>query len=186
VPDLGMDSVLFYDFDADGKLTELTSSRFTTVPGAGPRHLAFHPDTEHLFLLNELDNTLVVLKRDGDDFVQKHVASTLPDGFDQHSQGSEIRVSASGRYVYTSNRGDLDSIAIFEFDAASSTVSLKHIEPSLGSEPRDFVFSPDGRYLIVANQDSDNIVTFEIDETGPTLAHVSTVTIPTPVCLVFV
>jgi 6-phosphogluconolactonase len=186
VPDLGMDSVLFYDFGADGKLTELLSSRFVAVPGAGPRHLAFHPDNEHLFLLNELDNTLVVLRRKGDTFVQEHVASTLPVGFDQHSQGSEIRVAASGRYVYTSNRGDLDSIAIFEFEAESSTVTLRHIEPSLGAEPRDFVFSPDGTHLVVANQDSDNIVTFLIDESGPTLTHVSTTEIPTPVCLVFV
>lgn len=185
VPDLGMDSLLFYEFDSNGQLTERLVERFRCVPGAGPRHVAFHPDEQHLFLLNELDNTLVVLRREANGFVQTHVASTLPEGFTEHSQGGEIRVTASGRYVLTSNRG-FDSIAVFEFDPVSSSVNLRHLEPSLGSEPRDFVLSPNESHMIVANQDSGNIVTFEFDESGPSLRHVSTVEIPTPVSLLFV
>jgi 6-phosphogluconolactonase len=184
VPDLGLDAVLTYAIDESGALTELPESRITTAPGAGPRHLAFHPDGVHLFLLTELDSTLVVLRRDGATFRQVQVASTLPEGFDGHNQTSAIRVSKSGRFVLTSNRG-FDSIAVFAFDASNSSVDLKLVEPTLGSEPRDFVQSPDGSHIIVGNQDSDTIVTFEFDENGPTLQLVSTASAPTPVCLRF-
>ena len=190
IPDLGLDAVLFYDFEKTGEragtLTERSGARLRLASGAGPRHLAFHPDNTHLFLLNELDNTLVVLRRDGDQFVQTGMASTLPDGFAGHSQGSEVRVSASGRLVFTSNRGDLDSIAVFAFDAETGSVSLAHLESSRGAEPRDFVQSPDGASLYVANQDSDTVVTFAIDESVPSLSFVSSASVATPVCLLFV
>ncbi|MFC4243158.1 lactonase family protein [Gryllotalpicola reticulitermitis] len=185
VPDLGLDAVLFYEFSADGKLSELSELRFSTAPGAGPRHLAFHPNGEYLFLITELDNTMIVLKRDGDGFVQNQIVSTLPADFTGHNQTSEVRVSHSGRFVFGSNRGH-DSIAMFRFDEAAGTIELVHVEPSLGEEPRDFIQSPDGAYLLVANQNSDNIVTFAIDEDAANLTHVGTSDAATPVCVVFV
>lgn len=182
VPDLGLDAVLFYKLDSGGQLTELRQKRIQVKPGAGPRHLAFHPDQQHLLLLNELDSTLVLLRRDGEAFVTMDTKSTLPADFTGHNQTSEVRVSASGRFVYASNRG-LDSIAIFSLDAKSGTLELQAIEPSRGHEPRDFIQTPDGSFLLVANQDSNNIVTFAVDETAPSLTYLSTVAAPTPVCL---
>lgn len=182
VPDLGLDAVLFYAFDSSGQLTELEEKRIDVKPGAGPRHLAFHPDQQHLLLLNELDSTLVALRREGETFVTTDTKSTLPAGFTGHNQTSEVRVSVSGNFVYVSNRG-LDSIAIFSFDVDSGTLELKAVEPSRGHEPRDFIQTPDGSFLLVANQDSDNIVTFAVDEDAPSLTYVSTATAPTPVCL---
>lgn len=181
VPDLGLDAVLSYTIDGSGHLTERRSARIATAAGAGPRHLAFHPDGQHLFLLTELDNTLVVLRRDGDGFTQTDVASTLPAGFAEHSQASAVRVSPSGRHVLTSNRG-YDSVAVFAFDAATSSVELRHLEPSRGSEPRDLVVA-DPAHVLVANQDSDTVVTFALDESTSSLSHVSTVEVLTPVCL---
>jgi 6-phosphogluconolactonase len=84
-----------------------------------------------------------------------------------------------------SNRG-YDSIAVFAFDESDGTVELKIVEPSHGSEPRDFVQTPDGAHILVGNQDSDTVVTFAFDEAGPTLEYVSTTDVPTPVCLRFV
>lgn len=185
IPDLGLDAVLFYRLTDEGKLIERPEAKLSGKPGAGPRHLAFHPDGEHLFLLNELDSTLVVFRRDGGVFRQTHIASTLPADFDGHNQTSEVRVSASGNIVFASNRG-LDSIAVFAFDPSRSAVELKLVEPSGGKEPRDFIPSPDGKRLIVGNQDSDNVVTFEFDEAGPTLVPLSVAEVPTPVCLRFV
>lgn len=187
VPDLGLDALLFYDLDESGRLTERRDLRFSTVPGAGPRHLAFHPDGDHLFLMNELDNTLLVLRRDAgrDGFAQTDVKSTLPGDFGGHNQTSEVRVSADGSLVFGSNRGH-NSIAVFRFDPASSSVELRHLEPTRGDEPRDFVTSPDGGYLLVANQNTDTIVTFAVDPSGPSLEYVSTSAAQTPVCLVFV
>lgn len=188
VPDLGLDAVLLYAFDpATGKLAEQRELRIVGAPGAGPRHLAFHPDGVHLFLLNELDNTLVLLRRTGDGgkgFVAVTTTSTLPSGFAGHSQGSEIRIASDGRLVLTSNRGDLDSIAVFEFDAAAERLELAQVEPSRGAEPRDFIVTPDGAHLLVANQNSDSLVTFELAAERPHLRYVASTAAPTPVCLV--
>jgi 6-phosphogluconolactonase len=185
VPDLGLDAVLVYTLSDDGKLTEHPDRRIGTAPGAGPRHLAFHPDRDHLFLVNELDNTVVTLRRDGDGFTAADVASTLPAGFSGHSQASAIRVSPSGRSVLVSNRGeDSDTIAVFGFDAGRGALELTELTPADGREPREFIFSPDGRYLIVAVQDSDALVVMEFSEgEAPLLAELSSAPVPTPVCL---
>jgi 6-phosphogluconolactonase len=182
VPDLGLDALIGYRLDEEGVLSERW--RFATRPGAGPRHVAFHPAGRHVFLLTELDNTLVVLRRDGESFVVADSVSTLPAGFSEHSQGAAIRVSASGRWVFTSNRGP-DTIAVFSFDEQAERVVLVHLEPTLGHEPRDLVLTPDGSHLLVANQDSDTIVAFEVDEHDPWLRPVSVAEVPTPVCLHF-
>ncbi|KRC51904.1 hypothetical protein ASE16_02200 [Leifsonia sp. Root227] len=185
VPDLGLDTVLVYRLDEVGKLTERLDARITVAPGAGPRHLAFHRDLVHLFLLNELDSTLVVLRREGGRFIHTHTTSTLPAGVTDHNQTSAVRVSTTGRSVLVSNRG-YDSIAVFRFDPRKHAVELRTVEPTRGKEPRDFVQSPDGGAIVVGNQDSDTIVTFEFDEEAAQLTFSGQVDAPTPVCLRFV
>ena len=184
VPDLGLDAVLSYTLSGEGKLTEHPDRRIGTKRGAGPRHLAFHPDGNHLFLVNELDNTVEVLRRAGDGFKQISVASTLPAGFAGHSQAAAIRVSPSGRTVLVSNRGEAsDTIALFRFDAGPGSLELVESVPSSGREPREFVFSPDGRFVIVADQDSDALVVMEFSDDEPGLRQISSAPVPTPVCL---
>ncbi len=183
-PDLGLDAVLVYRLGSNGALTQRPEARIKTASGAGPRHLAFHPDGHHLFLLNELDSTVIVLRRNADHFDQVQVASTLPVGFKGHNQASAIRVSKSGNYILTANRGH-DSIAVFAFDKFNSAVELKLVEPTLGRQPRDFVQSPDAGTIIVGNQDSDTVVIFAFDERTPRLTFVSQTSVPTPVCLRF-
>jgi 6-phosphogluconolactonase len=184
VPDLGLDAVLFYTLSSEGKLTEHPERRIGTRRGAGPRHLAFHPDGNHLFLVNELDNTAEVLRRTGDGFKAINVASTLPAGFAEHSQAAAIRVSPSGRTVLVSNRGEAsDTIALFRFDPDQGSLELLESVPSGGREPREFVFSPDGRFVIVADQDSDVLVVMEFSDDEPGLHQISSAPVPTPVCL---
>ncbi len=184
VPDLGLDAVLSYELDESGKLFELTSQRIGTKAGAGPRQLAFHPNKRYLFVLNELDNTLVALRRNGGSFDVADIKSTLPEGFSEHNQGAAVRVSLSGRYVYTSNRGH-DSIAIFRFEEPAGELDLARLVPAGGKEPRDLCPSLDGKYLLVANQDSHTIVSFAIDENRPDLHQASSTEVPSPACLVF-
>jgi 6-phosphogluconolactonase len=183
VPDLGIDAILCYELSDEGKLVERPERRINTA-GAGPRHLAFHPGGGYLLLVNELDNTLVVLRREADGFVPTGTASTLPEGFQGHSQAAAIRVSPSGRTVLVSNRGaDSDTIALFRFDAGQGTLGLAGFAPAGGREPREFIFSADGRFVIVASQDSDVLVVMEFDEDGPQLHYRSSAPVPTPVCL---
>lgn len=184
VPDLGLDAVLFYTLSDEGKLTEHPDRRIRTEPGAGPRHLAFHPDGAHLLLVNELDNTVLALRRAGQGFEVTAVASTLPAGFTGHSQAAAIRVSPSGRTVLVSNRGeDSDTIALLRFDAGPGSLELMDLVPSGGREPRELIFAGGGRYVIVADQDTDALVVMEFSEDPPQLRQQSTAKVPTPVCL---
>jgi 6-phosphogluconolactonase len=184
VPDLGLDAVLSYELSDGGQFAERVRERILTRPGAGPRHLAFHPSRPLLFLLNEINSTIVTLRRDGTNFVETDTKSTLPKACADHSEAAAVRVSASGRFVFASNRG-YDSIAMFSLDEAAGTLTLEHVEPAKGREPRDFCQTPDGKYLLVANQDSDSVVSFAIDEETPTLRPVSATKVPSPVCLLF-
>ncbi len=184
VPDLGLDAILCYKLSDKGELTERLAQRIDTVSGAGPRHLAFHPDGTRLLIVNELDNTLIALRREGDGFVATDVASTLPDGFHGHSQAGAIRVSPSGRTVLVSNRGaDSDTIALFRLDAAKGTLGLAGLAPARGREPRELIFSTDGRFVIAASQDSDALVIMEFNDETPRLSYLSSAPVPTPVCL---
>jgi 6-phosphogluconolactonase len=199
VPDLGLDSLLFFDLGPDGALTEVRSARYTGASGAGPRHVDFHPDGRHMFLLNELDNTLAVLRREGDGVVATDITGTLPAGYDGHAQASAVRVSADGRWVFTGNRGgnssasaehpgprgEVDAISIFEFDPGTETVSLRKVVPT-GLEPRDFIIAPGGQTLIVVHQDTDEVATYRFDPDGPSLSVVSVSPVPNPAALVLV
>jgi 6-phosphogluconolactonase len=182
VPDLGIDAVLSYRLDGRGRLTEDPGRRLLQRPGAGPRHLAFHPDGDHLFLVNELDNTLVTYRREGGGFVRLSAVSTLPPRFEGVSSAAAVRVGPAGRAVLVSNRG-LDTLALFHFDPSDGSVTPGGSHPSGGAVPRDFVVSPDGRHVVVANQDSDSIVTFAFDEERLELTPLATSAATSPVCL---
>ena len=185
VPDLGLDTIFAYRLGADGILTERRTARIAASPGAGPRHLAFYPGGQYLFVANEVDSTLGVWRRDGDGFVPVSGTATLPDGFTGHNQVSAVRISASGRSVLTANRGH-ESIAVFAFDPDTGKLEPTLIASSGGREPRDFVFAPDNaRRLLVANQHTDTVTVFDFDEERPSLRFVSGTLVPAPACLRF-
>jgi 6-phosphogluconolactonase len=193
VSDLGSDTVFVYALDRDGRLAAKPSANLEAVPGAGPRHLAFHPDGRHLFIVNELDSTVSALRRDDDRFVLTDRVPTRGDGAGagadagaaaggQNLAGA-IRVTPSGRHVLVSNRGD-DSLAVFRFDPDASALSLVGITPDVGECPRDFIVTPDGRHVIVAGQDSDHLASYRFDDESGALRLVHSAVAPTPVCLI--
>ena len=185
VPDLGIDAVLVYRLGPGGALTERVDARIAGAPGAGPRHAAFHPGGQHLFLVNELDSTLTVLRRDGDRFVATETVPTVPDTYAGDNYPSAVRVSGSGRSVLVANRGH-DSIAVFGVDlfgVAAGTVALRFTEPVRGLGPRDIVFTPDGGHLLVANTGSDTVAVFAFAEEPATLAFVAAAGVESPACL---
>jgi 6-phosphogluconolactonase len=184
VPDLGIDAVLVYALTDSGSLVEDRPRRIPARLGAGPRHLAFHPSGDSLFIANELDNTLVALARDGEKFVPTGLARTLPEGFEGHSQAAALRVSPSGDWVLVSNRGvESDSVAVLRFSQADGTVELATVQSTGGREPRELVFAAEGRRVIVANQDDDSLIVFGFDNAAGQLEQLSTAPVPTPVCL---
>ena len=163
--DLGIDKVLVYRLDpAAAKLTANQPPCCDAAPGAGPRHLAFHPNGKWVYAINELNNTVTQMKYDAALGRLEAVQSigTLPEGFQGSNTTAEVQIHPSGKFLYGSNRGH-DSIAIFAIDAATGGLRLLGHEPTQGKSPRNFALDPSGRCLLAANQDGDNIVVFRVD-----------------------
>ena len=186
--DLGTDKIMIFRFDAkNGRLLPGELPFVPAKPGAGPRHLAFHPTGEYVFVLNELNSTVTVFKRDSvkGSLQETQTLPTLPKNFTRANTGADIHVSPDGRFVYCSNRGN-DSIAIFAFDARGRGLRSVGYAPTEGSTPRNFAIDPTGRFLLVANQKSDNIVVFRMNKKSGRLNSTGqTVEVPAPVCLKF-
>ena len=168
VPNKGLDTVTRYAFNAaTGKLTSATT--LSVAGGAGPRHLDFGPSGAHAYLINENDSTIDALSYDGaaGKLTSIQTISTLPAGFQGNNTGAEVQVAPSGKFVYASNRGD-DSIAVFSV-APDGKLALVGHQPTMGQTPRHFQIEASGELLLVANQNSSNVVTFRIDAAKGTL-----------------
>ncbi len=184
VPDLGLDQVLVYRFDAGS--SEISAAEpLATAPGAGPRHMAFSPDERHAYVINELDNTVLVASHQDGKFETIQTAGTLPSDFTGENTTAEIEVHPDGRFVYASNRGH-DSIVVFRRDPESGRLELVQHAPCAGKTPRHFKIAPGGRWLLCAHQNSHTISSHPLDpETGKLGAAVSTVEAPNPICILF-
>ncbi len=184
--DLGTDKVMVYRFDArTGALSPNTPPSVSMKPGAGPRHLAFHPNGRFVFVLNELDSTVTALAHDAGRGTLRafETVSTLPAGFSGANTGADIHLTPDGKFLYCSNRGD-DSIAGFAVDSRTGGLRPVGHTPTGGRTPRNFVIDPSGRFLLVANQKSDNLVSFRLDpRTGALRPTGQTASVPSPVCL---
>ncbi len=183
VPDLGLDKVLVYPFDAaTSKLVDALPP-LATSPGAGPRHMAFSPDEKHAYVINELDCTVLAVSMDG--FKALGTVKTLPDGFMGSNTTAEIEVSADGRFVYASNRGH-DSIAVFRRDAESGGLTFLQHAPCGGKTPRHFKIAPGGKWLLCGHMDSHTISVLPLDPASGKLGEpVCTVKSPSPICILF-
>jgi 6-phosphogluconolactonase (cycloisomerase 2 family) len=165
VPDKGLDRVFVFRFDATaGRLTPTEQGSVQSRPGAGPRHLMFHPKLPIVWVLNELDSTTATYTWDAETGALKpiQVITTLPTDFTGYSTTAEIAVTPDGRFVYCSNRGH-DSVAIYKADAKSGLLSPVGWQPSQGAGPRFIGLDPAGRFLHAANEQGDTVVTFRVD-----------------------
>ncbi|MFF0743207.1 beta-propeller fold lactonase family protein [Streptomyces sp. NPDC004111] len=184
--DLGTDSVYTYRLDErKGKLREC--GRAATRPGAGPRHLAFHPSGKYAYLVNELDNTLVVCGYDARTGALEPGTpqATLPSGTElsERNYPAGVIVSADGRFVYVSNRGH-NSIAHFAVQRGGAELRLLWVTQSGGAYPRHIVLDPAGTLLFAANQKSGAVTTFRIDRrTGRLTSAGAPLAVPVPVCV---
>ncbi|MFI9173905.1 lactonase family protein [Streptomyces lincolnensis] len=160
--DLGTDTVYTYRLDqARGTLTEV--SRASAKPGAGPRHLTFHPGGRYAYLANELDNTITVCAYDPATG-RLTIGDPRPTGTgDVTSYPSQILVTADGSYAYFANRGH-NSLTRYAVEAKGARVRLLDTVPVHGDWPRHTAFSPDGRLLFVANQNSGSVTVFQVDK----------------------
>lgn len=184
VTDLGIDKVMIYDLDlAAGKIIAAKQPFVASAPGSGPRLLTFHPYQKRAYVIEELSGTVAVYRYRKKKLKQLQRISTLVPG-DTLSPGSaDIHVSPDGSFLYASNRGDVNNIAIYRI-GRNGFLSLKAHQPVLGKAPRNFSLDPTGRFLLCANQNSDEIIVFRRDKVSGLLSDTGEkIIVGKPVCL---
>jgi 6-phosphogluconolactonase len=186
--DLGTDMIYTYYLDSTaGKLMQVASG-YSTRPGAGPRHIAFHPFKPVAYVVNELNGTVEAMSIDHETgrLTRFQLVSTVAGDSASDAACADIHVHPSGKYLYASNRGPVNTIAVFAIDPENGMLNLTGQQSVKGKTPRSFVIDPAGKFLLIANQDTDNVVTFRIDPADGKLVDTGIETsIPTPVCLKF-
>jgi len=185
--DLGADKVNVWNLDSGtGKLIANTVPFAPIASGSGPRHMAFHPDRQHAYVLSELASSVTVLDYDPvrAAFIWQQTISTLPPDFSGTNTTAEIRVHPSGRFLYNTNRGH-NSVTIFEIEPETGELEVIGWESTRGEWPRGMNLDPSGSFLYAANQNTDNIAVFRIDPASGKLQFSSLVNTPTPVDVEF-
>lgn len=171
VADLGIDKLVAYRLGADGSLTHDPVRDFTLPPGLGPRHLVFSAEGRSIFMVSELIPTVVSLAIDPDTgALTQRDAFSIPSLDGGIVQPAGILLTADGRHLFVGLRvcNEILGLAI---DATTGKLTQTGRWPSGGATPRDFAFSPSGRHLVVANQDSDRLTVFAIDQAAGTLSE---------------
>jgi 6-phosphogluconolactonase len=185
VPDLGADQLVTYRIDsAKACLVPTEVAPLRMAPGSGPRHLVFHPDGASAYVVNELSNTVCRLGYESDTGVLRLLQSV--DGLPQDaapSYAADVLISADGRYLYATFRG-ADSIGTYALDKKDGTILTASLSDSGGKTPRSFTLSPSGKFMLVANQDSDMLVSLRLDpDSGQPVEQADVLSIGTPLCV---
>lgn len=183
--DLGLDRVLVYRLDtATASLKPHDRPPGKTPPGAGPRHLVFHPDGRRLYVINELGNSITVFDYDPPSaaLAERQTISTLPREFRGTSACADVKITPNGRLLYGTNRGH-ESIAAYRI-AEDGRLTLVEIVPSLGKEPQNLAITPGGEWLLCANMAGNSVAVFRIDpETGRLTSVGPPVSVTSPSCI---
>jgi len=190
VPDLGIDKVLIYSFDAEsGNLSpNPAQAYFELAPGAGPRHLAFHPDGSSLFIVNEINSTITSCTYNSTDgtISEINTLSTVEETHEGMKYPAAVRVHPNGKFVYASTRGENSCISTFEINEDGSLTRVQVME-QVPNWPRDFNLDPSGKMMLVAGERSDDIRLYLIDsDTGFLAETESRVEVPAPASILFV
>jgi 6-phosphogluconolactonase len=186
--DLGTDKVWIYKLDPDkGTLTPNAPPAGTVPPGAGPRHLAFHPNGKFAYVNNEMGMSVTAFSRDAASGALSalHTLPTLPDGASATGASTaEIFCHPTGKWLYVSNRGH-DTIAVYAIGADGKLTWIENA-PAQVAIPRGFGIDPTGKWLITAGQNDHKIAVLKIDPaSGKLTATDQTVEVGAPVCVLF-
>jgi len=189
VPDLGTDKIMIYAFDAaKGELSPNPSQpAFSLPPGSGPRHLAFHPGGEFLYIVSELNSTITACSYDGSDGTMTllNTESTVADTHEGMKYPAAVRVHPNGKYVYASTRGENSCISAFEI-REDGRVSRIQVMEQVPNWPRDFNLDPSGKLMLVAGERSHDIRLYRVDPLTGLLSETNAgLELPAPANILF-
>ncbi|TFH26654.1 MAG: lactonase family protein [Bacteroidia bacterium] len=190
VPDLGTDKVMIYAFDpSSGQLSPNPVQPFLSLtPGSGPRHLAFHPEGNYLFVVNELNSTLTACRWDSSEgrLLEINTENTVEDGHEGMKYPAAVRVHPNGKFVYASTRGENSCISVFSI-AEDGSITRIQVKEQVPFWPRDFNLDPSGRYLISAGERSNDIRLYTIDQDSGLLSETdASLELPAPCCILYI
>lgn len=184
--DLGKNYIYVYRYNPDGVEDVLEFSNFLRVKnGSGPRHFTFSPNGQFVYLLNELDGSLLVFKNNNGELKLLQENTIVAKKFKGKTAAADIHITADGKFLYATNRGDANTISCFEIKK-NGKLKLLQTTSTLGKGPRNFAIDPSGKFLLVAHQYTNDVVIFTIDKTRGTLTDSGKrIALCSPVCLVF-
>ena len=190
VCDLGLDQVKVYSLQKNNDSFNAIEQQIITLPaGSGPRHICFDDNYAYGFIINELTGSVTIIKHSAEKKeyeINGTFDTRVPlseSSINTDLGGAAIRVSACGKFIYTSMRTD-NTIRLFAFDPITESLSFIASYPTEGLTPRDFTLDASGKWLLVAHQDSDTISIFNVNSYNGTLSFHKTVNnIESPVCL---
>ncbi len=186
VNDLGVDKIFVYKYNAAStdKILE-QKTIIETKPGSGPRHLTFSNDGKFVYVLGELDGNISTYKYNNGNLKKIDETTLVAKDFKGKIGAADIHISPNGKFLYATNRGDANTISTFAINNKGGLNIVNH-SSTKGKSPRNFVIDPTGKFLLVANQDSNNVVIFKIDsQTGKLTDTGKRIEVCSPVCLVF-
>jgi len=187
VPDLGTDKVFQYKINPASEkiVTPATTPFFDVKAGGGPRHLTFHPNGKYAYLVLELEAGVMALDYSNGKLSEKQTISMLTPDFKGRRSGADIHISPDGKFLYATNRGEANEIIIYSIDSQGKLSLIKQ-ESVQGKIPRNFAIDPSGNFVLVANQESNDVIIFKRDaKTGTLTTTGKKIEIGKPVCLKF-
>ncbi len=180
--DLGADKI--YILDIAGEQNTLIDS-IICKPGSGPRHIDFAPDQSVMAIINELNSTIDLYKKDKSNLYKKLIQtiSTLPDSFNAFSKAADIHFSKDGKFLYASNRG-YNSLVIYQYQDEKLTLAGWETEGI--NWPRNFAIDPTNQFILVANRKDNNITVYNRNQNNGLLKKLDfDININAPVCIKF-
>ncbi len=164
LPDLGADKIRSYVFDSskDQPLITTQNINTTTTLGSGPRHFTFHPNKKFAYCIEELSGSINVYNYLNGKLDSIQRIATHSKKIKHEFSSADIHISPDGKFLYASNRGEENNIAIFSINE-NGNLKIVGYQSTKGKTPRIFAINSTGKFLIVANQSSGNIVVFKRD-----------------------
>lgn len=183
--DLGTNQLWLSEIATENEKVVLTTpNKIDMEVGAGPRHLSFHPNKEWMYVLNELNNTVSLLKKKNGSYQIEQTITSLPIDFNEYSKAADIHISEDGKFLYASNRGH-NSIIIFRVNVDNGNLEIVDFQSVLGKNPRNFSISPNNKFIVVANQDSNTLISFKRNNVNGKLEFIDKIEAFSPVCILF-
>lgn len=186
VTDLGVDKLFVYSYNSSSKkpLIWENDKVIKIQDGLGPRHFTFNKAENKLYVLNELFATITVFEKNNNDFKQLQYVNLNDADFKGENGAADIHFSNDGKFLYATNRGSVNEIVIFKVDQKNGELTKIGKQSTLGKTPRNFMIDPSDNFLLVANQNSDDIYVFKRNKKTGMLTYTNEMLkIGSPVCL---